>query len=127
MDSKIAAPADVARFALAKLAELPALDCSCGKTRRAFNGIEGAPASVHLVDISSDSRVHYHRAMTEHYVVLEGRGFIELDGETFPLEPLDAVQIRPGCRHRARPVEGGSLRILNVAVPVFDPEDEWFD
>ncbi len=111
------------RFALASLDELPALACPCGDARRAFADVAGAPASVHLTDIHADARTHYHRRMTEIYVVLEGEGEIELDGQRFALRPLTAVLIKPGCRHRAI----GRLRILNVPIPAFDPADEWFD
>ena len=31
--------------------------------------------------------------------------------------------IKPGCRHRAV----GDLTLINVPVPAFDSEDEWFD
>jgi mannose-6-phosphate isomerase-like protein (cupin superfamily) len=61
--------------------------------------------------------------MTEIYLVLEGTGEIELDGDRYPLKPFTAVYIPPGCRHRAI----GRLRILNLPVPPFDPEDEHFD
>jgi mannose-6-phosphate isomerase-like protein (cupin superfamily) len=61
--------------------------------------------------------------MTEIYVVLEGVGEMELDGQLIPLQPLTAVYIRPGCRHRAK----GRLRILNIPIPAFDETDEWFD
>ncbi len=117
------AAADVSRFALAQLDTLPAVDCPCGRARRAFGDVPGAPASIHLTDIHADARVHYHRRMTEIYVVLEGEGEIELDGQRYPLRPLTAVLIRPGCRHRAI----GRLRILNIPIPIFDPADEWFD
>ncbi|MBI3974301.1 MAG: hypothetical protein HY332_23730 [Chloroflexi bacterium] len=34
----------------------------------------------------------------------------------------------PGAWHHAYPADlGGALRILNVAVPAFDPRDEWVD
>ena len=79
--------------------------------------------SVHLTEISVDARTHYHKRLTETYVVLQGEGFLELDGERVPLQPLTAVTIRPGCRHRAV----GNLKILNFVVPPFDPADEWFD
>jgi mannose-6-phosphate isomerase-like protein (cupin superfamily) len=85
--------------------------------------VPGAPASVHLVEIRNDARLHYHRRMTEIYVVLEGEGEIELDGARLPLKPLTSVLIKPGCRHRAV----GHLTLLNVPVPAFDPADEWFD
>lgn len=64
--------------------------------------------------------------MTEIYVVLEGEGTMELDGEIIPIRPMTSVMIKPGCRHRA--IRGNSsLKILNVAIPKFDAEDEWFD
>ena len=76
-----------------------------------------------MVDIVEDSRTHYHKKMTEIYLVLEGEGHIELDGEIFPLKPMTSVMIKPGCRHRAV----GRLRIINIPIPAFDSEDEWFD
>ena len=111
------------RFAISQLLEIPPVDCPCGQARRAFADVEGAPASVHIVDIHADSRVHFHKKMTETYVVLEGEGQIELDGERFDVKPMTAIMIRPGCRHRAI----GNLKILNIPVPAFDPHDEWFD
>jgi mannose-6-phosphate isomerase-like protein (cupin superfamily) len=110
-------------FSIAQLDEIPAQLCPCGTTRRAFAGTVGAPASVHRVDISEDARAHYHKRMTEIYVVLEGEGQIELDGQRFPVKPMTSILIRPGCRHRAI----GKMKIINVAVPTFDPADEWFD
>jgi mannose-6-phosphate isomerase-like protein (cupin superfamily) len=57
------------------------------------------------------------------YLVLEGNGHIELDGKLFPVKPMTAILIKPGCRHRAI----GKLRIVNIPVPAFDADDEWFD
>lgn len=113
----------MANYMITQLADLEAVRCPCGFARRAFAGSTDNVASVHLVDIEGDARTHYHRHMTEIYVVLEGEGQIELDGQLFPLKPMTAVYIRPGCRHRAV----GRLRILNIPVPAFDPADEWFD
>lgn len=92
-------------------------------SRRGFATPENAVATIHLVDISIDARIHYHQRMTEIYLVLEGEGFIELDGERIPARPMMSVLIRPGCRHRLV----GRFRIVNVAIPAFDPADEWFD
>lgn len=99
------------------------MPCPCGQTRRAFAGPDNDVATVHVVDISAESRTHYHKRLTEMYLVLEGEGHMELDGDIVPLAPLTAVLIKPGCRHRAV----GSLRIVNISVPAFDPSDEWFD
>lgn len=111
------------RFAVAHLDEIEPTPCPCGQARRAFMEPWNQLASVHLTEISKDSRTHYHRKMTEIYVVLEGEGYLEADGERIPLRPLTTVMIRPGCRHRAV----GNLKILNIPMPPFDPADEFED
>lgn len=111
------------KFLIAQLDEMEGIPCPCGTTRRAFVAPENKVASMHLVEISNDAREHYHKHMTEIYYVLEGEGEIELDGDRFSLRPGAAILIPPGTRHRAI----GELVILNVAIPVFDDKDEWFD
>lgn len=109
------------RIAIAQLDEISPVPCPCGQARRAFNEPWNSLATVHLTDISKDSRRHYHKGMTEIYIVLEGEGYLEADGVKYPLKPLTAVMIRPGCVHRAV----GNLRIINVPMPPFDPADEF--
>ena len=110
-------------YMIAQLDQTPAVRCPCGFARRAFASPDNSVATLHLVDIQEDSRTHYHKQMTELYLVLEGEGQMELDGEIFPLKPMTAVLIKPGCRHRAI----GKLKIVNIPIPAFDSEDEWFD
>ncbi len=110
------------RYEVARMNELESVACPCGWSRRAF-AVPGNPASVHLVDIQKDAKTHYHKKITEIYVVLEGEGHLELDGELVPIQPMTAVTIRPGCRHRAI----GEFKILNIAIPAFDAADEWMD
>lgn len=97
--------------------------CPCGWAKRAFADVPEAPASVHVVQIEEDARTHYHKRMTEIYVVLEGEGHLELDGVLVPVRPMSTVMIRPGCRHRAV----GHMKIINIPIPAFDAGDEWFD
>jgi mannose-6-phosphate isomerase-like protein (cupin superfamily) len=111
------------RFAITRLSDVPAVECPCGQARRAFIDDPDRVASLHLVEISADARAHYHKRMTEIYYILEGTGEMELDGARHPVQSGDAILIKPGCRHRAI----GRLRVLNVPVPAFDTEDEWFD
>jgi len=110
-------------YMMAQLDEIPPTRCPCGFARRAFASPENSTATLHLVDIEKDSETHYHKKTSEIYLILEGEGSIELDGEIFPVKPMTAILIKPGCRHRAI----GELRILNIPVPAFDTEDEWFD
>jgi len=116
-------PAAMQNFSVAQLDALDPTRCPCGWSRRAFAEVPGTPASVHVVEILEDARTHYHKKMTEIYVILEGEGHLELDGQLIPVKPLTSIMIRPGCRHRAI----GKLKLLNVPIPAFDPADEWFD
>lgn len=111
------------RYQVVQLADIPAVPCPCGSAKRAFQTESDGVASMHIVEIKEDSELHYHKRMTEFYFVLEGQGKIELDGQLFDIGPGSAVMIKPLCRHRAI----GQLKILNVPVPAFDPEDEWLD
>jgi mannose-6-phosphate isomerase-like protein (cupin superfamily) len=113
----------MSNYHIAQLDAIAPVACPCGSARRAFADIAGGPASVHVVEISADARTHYHKRQTEIYVILEGSGHVELDGELIPVRPLTAVLIKPPCRHRAV----GRMRILNTVIPPFDPADEFCD
>src|SRR5215204_2032570 len=102
-------------YLIAQLDETPGVRCPCGVARRAFAVPGQNVASVHLVEIKADAQAHYHKKMTEIYVILEGDGHLELDGVLYPVRPMTAVYIKPGCRHRAV----GRLKILNIPVPAF--------
>jgi mannose-6-phosphate isomerase-like protein (cupin superfamily) len=110
-------------YMITQLDAVPPVKCPCGQARRGFATPENTLATIHLVDISIDARTHYHKKMTEIYLVLEGEGFMELDGERIPVKPMTSIFIKPGCRHRLV----GKCRIVNVPIPAFDPHDEWFD
>jgi mannose-6-phosphate isomerase-like protein (cupin superfamily) len=112
-----------AGFEVVHLDDLPPTRCPCGTTRRAFVDTPDAPASLHRVTIDTDAKTHYHKKLTEIYYILEGEGVMELDGERVPVKPGSSILIRPGCRHRAV----GDMVILNMPIPKFDPDDEWFD
>jgi predicted metal-dependent hydrolase len=86
----------------------------------ALQYLDGVPADYYGVDVV-DVRTTLGGAL-EDPTALEGWR-IELDGERYPVKPMTAIYIRPGCRHRAI----GKLKILNVPVPAFDAQDEWFD
>src|SRR5439155_434584 len=110
-------------FFICQPTELPPQWCPRGFPRCAFVDSKETVASVHVVDIQQDAQTRYHKKMTEIYLVLEGEGQMEMDGKLFPVKPMTAIYIKPGCRHRAI----GKLKIINIPVPAFDTEDEWFD
>lgn len=112
-------------YSIADLPDLPGVPCPCGTARRAFADELDYPATVHLTEIAADARTHYHRRISETYVILEaeaGAG-IELNGRRVAAVPGRAILIRPGTRHRAV----GKMKVLIFCTPKFDPHDEWFD
>ena len=113
----------MSNYIVSQLDEIPAVACPCGQSRRAFVSPDNPVATLHMVDVTTDARTHYHKKLTEIYLILEGEGHMELDGELVPVRPMTSILIKPGCRHRAV----GRLKIVNIPIPAFDPEDEWFD
>jgi mannose-6-phosphate isomerase-like protein (cupin superfamily) len=113
----------MANYMIANFDEIDTVKCPCGFSRRAFVSPDNPTATMHIVNIEADSKVHYHKKLTEVYLVLEGEGKMELDDEIVPVKPFTAIFIKPGCRHRAV----GKMRIVNVSIPAFDPDDEWLD
>jgi mannose-6-phosphate isomerase-like protein (cupin superfamily) len=116
---------NMANYVVAQMDDVAPVQCPCGQSRRAFVSRDNSVATLHMVDIAADSRTHYHKKLTEIYLILEGTGHMELDGKLVPVKPLTAILIRPGCRHRAV----GRLKVVNIPIPAFDPAnpDEWFD
>lgn len=111
------------RYHLVDFPDLDPVECCCGTTRRAFVDLDDAPASAHYLEVKDEPTTHYHKKTTEIYLVLEGEGFLELDGEMVPVKPLSAVMIRPGCRHRAV----GKLKVVNLPIPKHDDDDFFYD
>jgi len=113
----------MANYLIEQLDDLEEVRCPCGGAKRGFWRQENSPATTHLVTIKAEAETHYHKSHTEIYIILEGQGWVEVDGDRIPVRPLSAVMMLPGCRHRAC----GPLTLLNICLPAFDPNDEWFD
>ncbi len=112
-------------YELVDFDQLQGVTCPCGSARRAFVDVDDFPGTIHLTEISTDARLHYHKRLTETYYFLqcEPGAQLQLDDERIDVHPGLCVLIRPGTRHRAV----GKMKVLIVVFPKFDPEDEWFD
>lgn len=111
------------RYERIEFSKLPVNECCCGTVQRAFADAEDSPASVHLLELADEPTCHFHRKTTEIYVILEGEGHLELDGEMIPVTPMTAVMIKPGCRHRGV----GRMRLFNISIPCYDPDDFFYE
>jgi len=70
---------------------------------------------------------HYHRKSEEFYYILEGQGAMEIDGETRPVRPGDAVLIPPGAWHQISANQDQPVRLLCCCAPPYSHEDTFFD
>ena len=68
---------------------------------------------------------HYHAATEEIYVVVAGRGEMEVDGDRREIGVGDAVLIPPGAWHEIRALE--PLRFLCCCAPPYSHEDTFFE
>jgi mannose-6-phosphate isomerase-like protein (cupin superfamily) len=103
-----------------RLKDTPPVQCMCGEARRILTGGDNDLVSIHRVSIRGRASKHYHRDITEYYIVLEGEGEMELDDERVPVGPGDVIMIPPGTRHALR----GHCEIINVVSPPFNGQDE---
>ena len=61
------------------------------------------------------SSIGYHlQKEDEIYYVISGNGIMEMNGETFPIKPGDAILTRPGSSHGIKPNNNNDLTILIV-------------
>ena len=113
------------RYHLADFSKIEGVSCPCGTARRAFADVDEFPGTVHVTEISADAKLHYHKRLTEMYYFLEcgSNAKMQLDDELIPVAAGKCIVIPPGVRHRAV----GTMKVLIVVLPKFDPADEWLD
>lgn len=114
-----------AHYQVVDFDDIPGVPCPCGTARRAFADVADYPATIHVTSISADAALHYHKRITETYYFLECQpdARMQLNDEVVPVKPGMCILIPPGTRHKAI----GEMKVLIVALPKFDPEDEWLD
>src|SRR4029077_8672869 len=67
---------------------------------------------------------HYHKKSEEFYFLLEGEGTMEIDGETSPVAPGDAILMPPGAWHQI--TASTRLRFLCCCAPPYSHDDTYF-
>ena len=74
-----------------------------------------------------ETQRHYHARSEELYVLLDGEGELEVDGDRARVGPGDAILIPPGARHRIRAGGDAPLRFLCCCAPPYSDDDTFFD
>lgn len=72
------------------------------------------------VEVGEQTRWHWLNGTTERYVILEGKGLVEV-GADEPTEvvPGDVVIIPPQTRQRIKNIGDGDLKFLAICTPRF--------
>jgi mannose-6-phosphate isomerase-like protein (cupin superfamily) len=74
----------------------------------------------------AETRRHYHAQTEEIYVLLEGSGEMEVEGDRRAVGPGDAVLIPARARHQIH-AGGVGVRFLCCCAPPYSDEDTFFD
>jgi mannose-6-phosphate isomerase-like protein (cupin superfamily) len=77
------------------------------------------------VQAGASTQRHYHRLSEEFYFILEGRGRMEIDGETHHAIPGDAILIPAGSWHTI--TADAPLRFLCCCAPPYSHDDTYFE
>jgi mannose-6-phosphate isomerase-like protein (cupin superfamily) len=75
-----------------------------------------------VVDPGVTTRLHAVEGTLERYVILRGRGIVEVDGVARPVRAGDRVLIPPGAPQRIRNDGEGELAFYCLCTPRFRPE-----
>jgi quercetin dioxygenase-like cupin family protein len=78
------------------------------------------------VDPGQWTQRHYHRLAEEIYLIVEGAGTLEVDGETAVVAAGDAILIPPGAWHELVAGPEGA-RLLCCCVPPYAHDDTYFE
>lgn len=80
-------------------------------------GLTGAEISVNFMPAGAGVPfVHSHKQNEEIYIILEGKGCMEIDGEKVALEANDFLRVAPEAKRQLFAAENSSLKYLCVQV-----------
>jgi len=71
------------------------------------------------------TRRHYHGQSEEIYLIVDGEGDLEVDGDTRRVAVGDAILIPPGSWHELAAGRSG-VRLLCCCVPPYSDDDTYF-
>ncbi len=111
-------------YLVRSLHDAPTVPCPCGQSTRPLTSADTPVCNLHVTCIT-DSVRHYHKRCTEVYLILEGRGQMELNGDVIDIGPGQVIYIEPHTRHRLWSKDG--VRTVVFGVPALQAEDEFFD
>ena len=105
--------------------ELQPFTTKDGSEIREFHHTSAQSLAEASLAAGQSTQRHYHAASEEIYVVLEGEGDIEIDGDERRVEVGDAALIPAGAWHQI--VATSPLRFLCCCAPPYSDKDTFFE
>jgi quercetin dioxygenase-like cupin family protein len=96
-----------------------------GSTIREYVHSERQSLAEARLEPGQATQRHYHALSEEIYLVVEGGGELEVDGDRRPVAGGDAILIPPGAWHELTAGDGG-VTILCCCVPPYSDADTYF-
>ena len=86
------------------------------------DALSGGSLAVARVEAGITTQLHSLTGLTETYIVIEGRGLMEVNAKQFNIEVGDQVIIPPGLSQRVTALGMSELRFFCLCVPRFSSE-----
>jgi quercetin dioxygenase-like cupin family protein len=102
----------------------PFVTKDCSTIREYFHSDAQSLAEASLAPGGATQR-HYHAASEEIYLIVEGGGELEVDGDRREVAAGDAILIPPGAWHELTAGDDGA-KLLCCCVPPYSDADTFF-
>jgi quercetin dioxygenase-like cupin family protein len=96
-----------------------------GSTIREYHHTSSQSLAEASLERGASTQRHYHALSEEIYLLVEGGGELEVDGERGIVGAGDAIVIPPGAWHQLTAGEAGA-RLLCCCVPPYSDDDTYF-
>lgn len=83
-------------------------------------------ASSFVIVINKEVKAHKHLSHSEHVVVLDGKGTMNLGSKTVEIKKGDVIFIPKNLIHSVKSTGKSPLKVLSVQAPNFDGKDRVF-
>jgi mannose-6-phosphate isomerase-like protein (cupin superfamily) len=87
-------------------------------------GLSALGLAVAVVRPGATSPAHFHRRMSEIYLITAGTGLMQLGEERFAVSPGMCISIAPGVVHAVTAVGETPLAFVVVTSPSYDFDDD---
>ena len=98
------------------------------KTENVYNkaAFNDSLASSFCIVIKKEVKAHRHVFHSEHVIVMEGEGIMQLGDQTFTIKKGDLIFIPKNIIHSVKTTGKNQLKVISIQSPMFDGKDRIF-